>query len=88
MDDDIRALDILLVQEQLKELVQKHGMRYVSIAIEMGCSEESVRAWYRGQRCANDEFRTKILILLEEVQKTGVTPKKRFYKSFYGRKRS
>lgn len=88
MDEDIRALDMLLVQDQLKELVHKYEMRYVSIAIELGCSEESVRAWYRGNRCANDEFREKILILVEEVRKTGITPKKRFYKSFYGRKRS
>jgi hypothetical protein len=77
MDEDYHRSEILLVQSFLNELVDKYKLTPLTIAIEIGCAEESVRSWGRGRRLPQPQWREKILLLLQHIQETGIVPKQR-----------
>lgn len=88
MDVEYHRSEIELVQNLLNTLVHEYKLKYVTIAREIGCAEESVRSWHRGKRCPQPEFREKILILLQGIQAGDAVPKNTSGRSFYGRKKA
>ncbi len=77
MDDEYRRSEILLTQDVINELVSKYGMDAVTIAGAIKTSQESIHAWRRGDRCPQPGWRQKLLLLLEEINATGIVPKAR-----------